>query len=217
MINKSYRLSTGFSDYLPQNETLVIEKPKMNYYAKDYSYQYNFDIDWNALAKIVHADNVAKGFWPPEGRNFGEMIALAHSEISEAAEDWDGKREPDAKVPQYMATFVEIADCMIRLLDTGDYLGADFNGNNIEDFRENEYGITQYRGMAANLMQVNRALSRSLEAYRKTDTDGAAVELVIAFWLCLAIMAEHNQDAHTIIQNKLTYNRSRPFKHGKKF
>ena len=190
----------------------------MNYYAEsDYSYKYNFDIDWNSLAEQVHEDNVTKGFWPPEGRNFGEMIALAHSEISEAAEDWDGKRLADEKVPQHMNTFVEIADCMIRLLDTGDHMGADFNANNIEDFRDNGYGITQYRRMSENLMQVNRALSRSLEDYRKSEMGGAADELVIAFWLCLAIMAEHDQDAHTIVQDKLAYNRSRPFKHGKKF
>lgn len=41
----------------------------------------------NDLAKNIHMTAAEHGFWPDEGRNFGEIIALAHSELSEALEE----------------------------------------------------------------------------------------------------------------------------------
>lgn len=42
----------------------------------------------NALASQVHLWAVGKGFWDGDfdSRNFGEMVALSHSELSEALE-----------------------------------------------------------------------------------------------------------------------------------
>lgn len=186
----------------------------MNYHPET-DYAYSLIIDWDALAIIVHNDNVAKGFWPPEGRNFGEMVALAHSELSEAHDDWEHSRAPDEKVPQYMNTFVEIADCMIRLLDTMGHVGGGVEGLNVEDYRENDFGVSQYRAMGDNLMAINSKLTGALEAYRKhEDTKGFLED---AFMLCWALLVEHNQDALGIVEAKLAYNRSRPYKHGKKY
>ena len=42
--------------------------------------------DLNTLAKEINDCAVAHGFWEGD-RNFGEMIALMHSELSEALED----------------------------------------------------------------------------------------------------------------------------------
>lgn len=39
----------------------------------------------NELAKQIHQNNVAKGFYEEE-KNIGEMLALIHSEVSEALE-----------------------------------------------------------------------------------------------------------------------------------
>ncbi|REK69320.1 hypothetical protein [Paenibacillus paeoniae] len=45
----------------------------------------------NELVKEAHSNAVAKGWWE-EDRSFGELIALMHSELSEALEDYrDGK------------------------------------------------------------------------------------------------------------------------------
>lgn len=193
-----------------------VKEADVNYHPES-DYKYSLDIDWDALAKVVHDDNVAKGFWPPEGRNYGEMIALAHSELSEAFDDWHNMREPDEKVPQYMNTFVEIADCMIRLLDTMGHTGGTVNELNIDDYADNKYGMTQYQSMGDNLMLINSKLSNALEGHRKNDMERINGNLSDAFMLCWALMREHNQDAHGIIDAKLAYNRSRPFKHGKSY
>jgi hypothetical protein len=122
---------------------------------------------FNELAQIIHEDNVKKGFWPDGGRellpvlgegreelvdtpgcrNVGEMLMLAVSELGEGLEAYR-KDLNDDHLPQYKGLEVEIADCIIRLMDTG-------------------YG------------------------------------------LCLPV-------AEALV-DKLVYNRSRPFKHGKKF
>lgn len=58
-------------------------------------------------------------------RNFGELIALAHSELSEALEA-HRKNKMDDKLPHRHGVVVELADCVIRILDTTEHLYPDF-------------------------------------------------------------------------------------------
>jgi NTP pyrophosphatase (non-canonical NTP hydrolase) len=73
----------------------------------------------NQLAAEIHQTAKDKGWWDEE-RNFGEMIALAHSELSEALEAWR-KRESwhriagDDLKPEGIG--IELVDCIIRTLD----------------------------------------------------------------------------------------------------
>lgn len=74
----------------------------------------------NELSKAVHAVN---GKWwqdintgLPVKRNKGELLALIHSEISEALEG-ERKNLMDDKLPQYPMPVVEIVDAIIRELD----------------------------------------------------------------------------------------------------
>lgn len=77
-----------------------------------------FIIAFNDLARTIHQDNVAKGFWPhgAAGRNIGEALMLAVTELAEGMEAYR-KDLQDDHLPQYSGLTVEIADCMIRLMD----------------------------------------------------------------------------------------------------
>jgi hypothetical protein len=69
-------------------------------------------------------------------RNFGEVVALMHSELSEALEA-DRKKLMDDKLPHRDGREVEFADCIIRIFDTAMSLGLDVAGAFIEKNRFN--------------------------------------------------------------------------------
>lgn len=71
----------------------------------------------NTLADEIHEWATRKGFWDKE-RNFGEMIALQHSELSEALEAERHGNPPDDKCPELDSVSAEFADTIIRILDT---------------------------------------------------------------------------------------------------
>ena len=73
----------------------------------------------------------------PIKRNFGEVVALMHSELSEALEA-DRKGLMDDKLPHRDGREVEFADCIIRILDTAQALGLDVAGALIEKNRFNQ-------------------------------------------------------------------------------
>lgn len=73
----------------------------------------------------------------PVERNFGEVVALMHSELSEALEA-DRKGLMDDKLPHRDGREVEFADCIIRILDTAEALGLDVAGALIEKNRFNK-------------------------------------------------------------------------------
>ena len=84
----------------------------------------------NALAQRIHDNARAKGFWDSEQRNFGEMLMLATSELSEALEEHrDGNPNVyyDALTGKPEGAAVELADCIIRVLDTMHSLGVDID------------------------------------------------------------------------------------------
>jgi hypothetical protein len=72
----------------------------------------------NEYTTRIRANAIAKGFWEKE-RNFGEMIALIHSEASEALEAHRTGGQPyetiDGKPEGWV---IELIDTIIRCLDT---------------------------------------------------------------------------------------------------
>ena len=72
----------------------------------------------------------------PVTRNFGEVVALMHSELSEALEA-DRKGLMDDKLPHRDGREVDFADLILRVLDTAAALGLDVAGALIEKNRFN--------------------------------------------------------------------------------
>ncbi|WP_347837751.1 hypothetical protein [uncultured Planktomarina sp.] len=86
-----------------------------------------------ALVEDSHGAAVKAGWWndPETGehkdRNNGEMIALMHSELSEALEA-DRKDLMDDHLPDRPGVEVELADTLIRIFDFAGARGLDLGG-----------------------------------------------------------------------------------------
>ena len=70
-------------------------------------------------------------------RNFGEVVALMHSELSEALEGWR-KNLNDDHLPHRNAIEVEFEDVIIRILDTAGAMNLDVAGAMQEKFAYNQ-------------------------------------------------------------------------------
>ena len=106
----------------------------------------------NELSKIIHENNKAKGFYEDE-KNIGEMLALVHSEVSEALEcdrkgkffqmsdAWNGfpidviLNDNDQDFVRFFSdqakdTFEdELADIMIRVMDLAAFKNIDLESH----------------------------------------------------------------------------------------
>lgn len=116
----------------------------------------------NQLGKEIHENNVKKGFYDDE-KNIGEMLALVHSEVSEALEaDREGRyckhganyatfHEDDENFKATFRTTVkdtfddELADIMIRVMDLANFKGIDLEAHikckmRYNSLREHKHG-----------------------------------------------------------------------------
>jgi len=99
----------------------------------------------NDYAKMCHKAN--EKWWQdpltklPIKRNRGELIALMHSELSEALEG-ERKNLMDDKLPQYPMAVVELIDEFIRKMD---YLGAFYPHIDIQQVFEDKMAYNAKR------------------------------------------------------------------------
>lgn len=69
------------------------------------------------LSAEMNKNAHAKGFYD-KPRTFGDEIALAHSELSEALEGFRHNNPPSDKIPQFTSIEEEYADLCIRACET---------------------------------------------------------------------------------------------------
>ena len=95
-----------------------------------------------ALTELAHQDAKDSGWYTdletgePLERNVPEMIALCHSELSEALEGYR-KGLMDDKLPHRSMIEVEIIDCYLRLADMAGYLNLDLGSALVEKIEFN--------------------------------------------------------------------------------
>ena len=169
----------------------------------------------NEFAKEVHDNSVRHGWWEDK-RELPEICALIHSEWSEALEEaragrgmvWCGENGK----PEGIA--VELIDGCIRILD---WLGHEKHSI-FPPMLDDCYSLLTERRVEKVKRYTLPELIASLhyftsEAYYDNDSDALLSALLIAcYWL-----KQHGVDPEIVMIKKHEYNKSRPYKHGKKF
>lgn len=83
---------------------------------------------FNIMRDEIHKNAVNHGWWDEE-RSFGDILSLCHSELSEALEEHRNGHSPteiyysEEGKPEGIS--IELADCIIRILDYCGHEGID--------------------------------------------------------------------------------------------
>lgn len=162
--------------------------------------------DWAKLAREIHADNVAAGWWTDlktgadltETRDRLNLSMLVITELTEAADAFFYGAYDD-KLPQYKGVGVELADAQIRILDR---LGAD--GCDPEYFQDDVVG-TFHNNFSRTVIFIGEAAEHD----RKGRTKEACSKLTDALNYIEAWGRSMGFDMNELREAKREYNRQR--------
>jgi hypothetical protein len=92
---------------------------------------------WNVdnLQERIHKQAVSKGWWK-EPRDVPHCLALIHSELSEALEEYRQSTSNDPRLyygkdSKPEGVLVELADAVIRILDLAQHIAPDISFGNV--------------------------------------------------------------------------------------
>lgn len=101
-----------------------------------FDYPPQFEDAFIVMSHIVHEMARDKGWWDNE-RELGTQIALMHSELSEALEA-AREGDPDSKkIPGFSSIEEELADVVIRIMDTGQHMNLNIGAAIMAKVRHN--------------------------------------------------------------------------------
>lgn len=169
--------------------------------------------------KVIKSDvyrcAVEHGWWETD-RNFGELLALIHSEVTEAYQhvyhgvevstiyEKDGKQE---------GVVVDIADVVIRVLDIAGRYNFEVGNSFLKDYNVSGHDVVR------DLLELHVTISCVLEASRTNGVRSEAVETLLdeVTAHCLEFAEAWHLDLYNAVKNKAAFNWTRPYKHGKLF
>ncbi len=175
--------------------------------------------DLRRLALDIHCDNIRAGWWQVVGehdehgdltnvttvpRNVGELLALVHSEISEADDGFIGELMDD-KLPHREMVEVELADTAIRVLDLLGYYRDPCDRPGAQPpYPFDEFIETASWGDWCRLM--HRTTTRALEGFRKGREREGREALVDLLGHIHFTALSYNLDLTGAIVEKRAYN-----------
>ena len=176
------------------------------------------------LQREAHAIAKEHGWWDEE-RSFGDLIALVHSELSEALEEYRLREfysygsigdmvvaygAPESK-PEGVAS--ELADVVIRVADMAEHYGVDLSNLPVSrHYWEDHSPITLNADCSFGdwICIIHRIVAST--SWR---TSGLSV-LARVVRAVQQMAAHYGIDLDAAIEAKMEYNRTRPYRHGGK-
>ena len=187
------------------------------------------------LQKEAHAIAKDHGWWDEE-RTFGDLIALVHSELSEALEAYRefgfvpihvrktglGETLYERHLQKPVGVASELADVVIRVADMAEYCGGSLTledgPQQVDDVSFGTH-ISMAHLLLSEAMSIHLATNLSATSLKRPLPEGKHywIPLLSAVVHHVLLMATHyGIDLDAAIAAKMEYNRGRAYRHGGK-